>query len=318
MIGIVFEHPIWLAPLFSALEERHIPFRKIDLSSFAYDMRPSSILPLYVNRLSASSYQRHNQRAIALALSYFKFLTAHGAKVLNARNAHLEVNKVDQLLAFQQHGLPTPRTWVFNHREQLAHLPADFPFPLLIKPAQGGAGSLIQRFDRRDALRAGMHHIPVPPDDLMLAQEYIPPVHGYINRVEILDGKLLYALRVYPADNFNLCPADVCEVEASEGSQAQFFLQESLDADILDHILHVFTSLDLDFGSIEYLEGGDGVIYFYDLNLNSNYRTQLPGVGHFDPWGTLAEYLGAQLEALQRKEHGRHEQDRACQGRLAG
>ena len=52
----------------------------------------------------------------------------------------------------------------------------------------------------------------------------------------------------------------------------------------------------LDFGSIEFLTGPDGVDYFYDLNLNSNYRTQLPGVDHFDPWGTFADYLGAQLE----------------------
>src|SRR5262245_51078074 len=191
MIGIVFEHPTWLEPLFQALEARCIPFRKIDVSSFAYDMCQATVLPLYVNRLSASSYQRNHQRAIALALSYFKFLVAHGAKVLNYHNAHLEVNKVDQLLAFQQHGLTTPRTWVFNHPEQLTYLPADFCFPLLIKPAQGGAGSLILRFDSRPDMLAGLATVPIPPDALMLAQEYIQPVQGYINRVEILDGTLL-------------------------------------------------------------------------------------------------------------------------------
>ena len=35
MIGIVFEHPTWLAPLFSALKDRQIPFLKLDLSSFS-------------------------------------------------------------------------------------------------------------------------------------------------------------------------------------------------------------------------------------------------------------------------------------------
>src|SRR5262245_64149715 len=102
MIGIVFEHPTWLDPLFTALKARQIPFQKIDLSSFAYDMRHTEVLPLYVNRLSASSYQRNHQRAIALAFSYLKFLVAHGAKVLNYHHASLEINKVDQLLAFQQ------------------------------------------------------------------------------------------------------------------------------------------------------------------------------------------------------------------------
>jgi hypothetical protein len=121
-------------------------------------------------------------------------------------------------------------------------------------------------------------------------------VHGYINRVEILDGRLLYALRVYPTDNFNLCPADSCASEPTVASQAQFFLNEHLETAMVDRIVSLFRALALDFGSIEFLEGADGKNYFYDLNLNSNYRTQLPGVTAFDPWGTLAEYLGAQLD----------------------
>jgi hypothetical protein len=301
MIGIVYEHPTWLTPLFEALEKRHIPYRKLNLSSFAYEAGNSPVLPLYVNRLSASSYQRHNQRAVALSFSYFKFLAAQGAKILNFRNAHLEMNKADQLLAFRQHGLQTPRTWVFNDCTQLTHLPDDFPFPLLLKPAQGGAGSLIQRFDTRPALLAGLAYIPTPPDELMLAQEYIQPARGYINRVEILAGQLLYALHVYPADSFNLCPADACAaVDDGDASQARFLLNTRLDPTILAAIIRFFTSMELDFGSIEFLEGEDGTAYFYDLNLNSNYRTNIPGVDHFDPWGTLAEYLGVQLAAWHR------------------
>ena len=31
-------------------------------------------------------------------------------------------------------------------------------------------------------------------------------------RVEVLDGRYLYAIRIYtPGDSFNLCPADVCQ-----------------------------------------------------------------------------------------------------------
>jgi glutathione synthase/RimK-type ligase-like ATP-grasp enzyme len=297
MIGIVFEHPTWLAPLFEALEARRLPFKPIDVSRFAYDMQPDTVLPLYVNRLSASSYQRGNQRAIALALSYFTYLVARGARVLNSHNAHLEMNKADQLLAFQQHGLLAPRTWVFNDPEQLRFLPDDFPFPLLIKPAQGGAGSLIQRFDTRQELADGRASLPLPPDALMLAQAYIQPAQGFINRVEMLDGRPLYALKVYPAESFNLCPADACDLEHEAASSARFVLNDALDPAVVEPIRTLFRALQLDFGSIEFLEAADGRRYFYDLNLNSNYRTQLPGVERFDPWGTLADYLGAQLEA---------------------
>jgi hypothetical protein len=298
MIGILFEHPTWLTPLFDALDQRRLAYEKIDVSHFSYEMTPSAVLPLYLNRLSASSYQRHHQQAIACALSYMQWLTAHGARVLNAHNAHLEVNKVDQLLAFIQHGLRIPRTWVFNHVNQLPLLPKDFPFPLLVKPAQGGAGSLILRFDSWEALQEGTGAITAPPDGLMLAQAYVCPAEGYINRVEILGDQLLYALKVYPSDHFNLCPADACEVDVGAPSQAQFFLNETLDSALLDTILRFFVRLKLDYGSIEFLQGDDGHLYFYDLNLNSNYRTTLPGVQHFDPWGQLADYLAAQLPVV--------------------
>ncbi len=297
MLGLIFEHPIWLAPLFEALEQRGIPFQKIDVSRHAYDMHSATdVLPLYVNRLSASSYQRQHQGAVAFTLSYLKFLEARGARILNGRHAHLEVNKVDQLLAFQRYGLATPRTWIFNSLEQLETLPEAFPFPLLIKPAQGGAGSLIVRFDSRDELRHGAATIVPPPDQLMLAQAYIPPAERFINRVEVLGGNLLYALKVYPQESFNLCPADACDVDAGEQtSRAQFTLNDELAPDVRDDILRLFRDLDLDYGSIEFLTDDQGQHYFYDLNLNSNYRTQLPGVTNFDPWGKFADYLHEQL-----------------------
>lgn len=298
MIGIIFEHPTWLAPLFSALEQRHVPYTPLNVSNFSYALQASALLPLYVNRLSASSYQRQNQQAVACALNYMAFLVDQGATVLNARQAHLEVNKVAQMLAFTQHGLPTPRTWVFNHPEQLHHLPEDFPLPLLIKPSQGGAGGLIQRFDSRQALYAGAAALTFPPDGLMLAQEYIKPAQGYITRVEVLDGQCLYALKVYPHDNFNLCPADACSVETEMPSQAQFFLHDHVDTAILTTISRFFTALQLDFGSVEFLISEADDVYFYDLNLNSNYRTTLPGVEDFDPWGAFADYLVRRLHTL--------------------
>lgn len=220
---------------------------------------------------------------------------------MNGKNAHLEINKVDQLLAFQRHGLSIPRTWIFNSLDQLNALPEEFPFPLLVKPAQGGAGSLIVRFDSRNELQRGADSIIMPPDQLMLAQAYIPPAEGFINRIEVLGGELLYALKVYPQESFNLCPADACDVDAGEHtSSAQFLLNEQLDTDVRDDILRLFRALELDYGSIEFLTDDRGHNYFYDLNLNSNYRTQLPGVTGFDPWGHFADYLQAQL-AVARK-----------------
>ncbi len=49
-------------------------------------------------------------------------------------------------------------------------------------------------------------------DTTALVQEYIPADGGRIVRVEVLNGRYLYAIRVYSDDeSFNLCPADVCQ-----------------------------------------------------------------------------------------------------------
>ena len=50
-------------------------------------------------------------------------------------------------------------------------------------------------------------------DHTALVQEYIAADEGRITRVEVLNGRYLYAIRIYSSgDTFNLCPADVCQV----------------------------------------------------------------------------------------------------------
>ena len=53
------------------------------------------------------------------------------------------------------------------------------------------------------------------PDNLLLLQEYFPhdPEKGIV-RMEFLDGKLLYAMRVISHGRFNLCPSEVCNPTA--------------------------------------------------------------------------------------------------------
>ena len=36
-IGVLDEHPDWLDPLYSVFDERGIPYKKIDISTFSYN-----------------------------------------------------------------------------------------------------------------------------------------------------------------------------------------------------------------------------------------------------------------------------------------
>lgn len=293
MIGILYEHPNWLDPLFEALDRRSVPYGRVDLNTGVFDIEDVALLPLYVNRLSASSYDRGNQGAVSYGLTFIEHLMAAGARVLNGPSAHLEVNKVDQMRAFRSHGLPVPRTVAFNSTEALANTPGDFPFPAIVKPSQGGAGCLIMKFDTRAELLDSAHLISPPPDGLMLLQEFIAPIDDTTHRVEVLDGEILYTLLSRPGDTFNACPADG-DTEAG----ADFEIGDDPDPELSSQILAMFSSLRLDFGSAEFRIDDGGTPRFFDLNLNSNYHPSLPTGWPEGGWGRYADYLSKELRAV--------------------
>ncbi|MBI2215753.1 MAG: hypothetical protein HYU51_00500 [Candidatus Rokubacteria bacterium] len=85
-------------------------------------------------------------------------------------------------------------------------------FPVVVKPNVGGSGAGIVRFESRADLEARLATLDLGPDHTVLVQEYVEPRDGAIVRVEVLDGRALYAIRIVRSTGrFNLCPADICQ-----------------------------------------------------------------------------------------------------------
>jgi hypothetical protein len=127
--------------------------------------------------------------------------------------------------------------------------------------------------------------------------------------VEVLGGKFLYAINVYPADtSFNLCPADVCQTtEGLALSRSACALDAPKNgmrvegytppADIIDQVERIARRVQLDVGGIEYLvDDRDGKHYFYDINALSNFVADAPRVIGFDPFVKLVDYLVTRIE----------------------
>src|SRR5262249_5409589 len=102
-------------------------------------------------------------------------------------------------------------------RDQVLKASGELSFPILVKPNVGGSGALIERFDSRPDLEARAGALDFGPDGVALVQEFVESQDGAIVRVEVLDDRYLYAIRIVrPAFDFNLCPADICRLpEAS-------------------------------------------------------------------------------------------------------
>ncbi len=326
-IGILDEHPDWSARLCAELQLRRLPFEKIDHSNHAFDpgdrTRRYSVI---VNRTSPSSHRRGHGSVLFFAEPLLAHWQALGVPVINPVAAwRFEKSKALQLSLFERLGVGYPRTIVVNHRDQLLKASESVRFPAVVKPNVGGSGALIERFESRAELEARARALDFGPDGVALLQEYIEPADGAIVRVEVLDGRYLYAIRIVRTSaTFNLCPADICQTPvapagADHSSHVTAHLvaaaaprlappsQGACPADappglsvtrheapreIVAHVLTLVRAASIDVGGVEYLVSrADGRVYFYDINATSNFVANAPAVLGFDPTPRFADYI---------------------------
>lgn len=313
-IGILYEHPEWFTPLFAELDRRGIRYDRVLASELHFDPSERELpYALVVNRMSPSAYTRGHEHAIFASLSYLRFLDIMDVPVVNGVDAFsLELSKTAQIALLARLGLPFPATRVINTVQQARESARRLTFPLLVKPNIGGSGAKIQRFDSADQLAeaAAGGHLDLGIDHTALVQEYHPPVGGFIVRVEVLDGKFLYAIKVFPnpSAGFNLCPADICGTDVDMIAAKTLQVTAPVDLpktnlkvegytppqEIIENVLRLAQAARIDGGGIEYLiSERDGRLYFYDINALSNFVTDAPRVVGFDPVPVFVDYLVA-------------------------
>jgi glutathione synthase/RimK-type ligase-like ATP-grasp enzyme len=313
-IGILDEHPEWSRRLIDALDARRLPYEKIDHSSHSFDPRDHG--PHYavlVNRTSPSSHTRGHGGVLFYAEALLAHYESLGVPVINPVRAYrFEKSKALQLGLLERLGVRYPRAVVVNHPEQVLKAVDRIAFPLVVKPNVGGSGAGIVRFDSADELRAGLDQLTFGPDGTALVQEYIEPAEGAIVRVEVLDGRALYAIRIVRevADDFNLCPADICRVpppadalgacpvDARPGMTVTRF---DAPPDALETAVRLTREAGIDVGGVEYLVGArDGLTYFYDVNATSNFVADAPRVLGFDPYPAFVDAIVTRVRTSTR------------------
>ncbi|HEY0458954.1 MAG TPA: hypothetical protein VGC97_07345 [Pyrinomonadaceae bacterium] len=309
-IGIFFEHPEWFRPLFAALDERGLPYEKIDAANHSYN--PANVLkyPLFFNRMSASAYLRGHGNAIFYTRALLASLEGAGVRVINGYEAfQIEISKALQSALFASLGVKFPKTRVVNSVSQIIAATEDLQFPVIVKPNIGGRGAGIVKFDSLEELKAAADENPVDLgiDSTALVQEFVPKAGGHINRVETLGGKFLYALKIYPqGENFNLCPAEVCQTENQ--SAAEICLTDApktglkIEAftpppEIIETVERIVAAGKIDVGGVEYLtDERTGDSLFYDINALSNFVADAENIVGFNPHENLVDFLEKELE----------------------
>jgi biotin carboxylase len=309
-LAIFYEHPDWFRPLFAELDSRGINYLKLDASCHWYDPAVASTdFSLFFNRMSASAYLRGNGQGIFFTHDYLAHLEAVGVRVVNGSRAFaLETSKALQLQLLNALGLSFPKTRVVNCTDEILTAASQIGFPLLVKPNIGGRGAGIARFDSIEQLHTAIDEakLELGIDQTALVQELIPVRNGHITRVETLGGRFLYAIDIFTtSENFNLCPAEICQVESvpaflegrlSDAPNAGLKVKACTpQRSAIDAVEKIVAAAGIDVGGVEYItDDRDGRAVFYDINALSNFVADGPRVIGFDPHVQLVDFLEQQ------------------------
>ena len=311
-VHVIHENPDWTAPLFAALESRGIPYRDWNLGSgelAAFETAPQGV---FYNRMSASSHTRGNRYAPEMTAGVLAWLEAQGRRTLNGRAAlNLEISKLVQYAALRRAGLAVPDTVAATTADGVTEAFSRFDGkPVITKHNRAGKGLGVQLFRGRKALSDYVNGADFEPsvDGITLVQRYIAAPDQTITRVEFIGRKLAYAVRVDTSNGFELCPADVCALDASTcmaDAEPRFafevidgFGESALGASLVPRMQAVMASEGLDVAAFEFILDADGTPYVYDINTNTNYNSDAEARAGVSAMGLLADHLGAELRAV--------------------
>src|SRR5467141_3094248 len=318
-IAIYYEHPDWFRPLFHWLDERGVPWVKIDARFHQYNVAANDReYSLLFNRMSPSAWQRGAGHCIFYTLNYLAHLEEKGVRVVNGSRAFThETSKALQLALLERLGLPYPRARVINHPSQAITAAETVGYPLIVKPNIGGSGAGIKRFSSRDELQAAVNegslHFGI--DNTALVQECFTARDGIITRVEVLGGKYLYAIQIHiTGETFDLCPADICKSTKGEeltriacpvDAPKTGMTVETFEAPrhVIKHVELIMQKAGIEVGGVEYVfDEHSGRQIYYDINALSNFVADPERMLGFNPYGRLADFLIEEARVHETKQ----------------
>jgi len=138
-------------------------------------------------------------RCLATSRSLYttKFADAYGVPVVNSpRTAQVCADKVQNSLALERAGVPTPTTEVAFTKDAALEAVEEFGYPCVLKPVIGSWGRLMAKLDSRSAAEAVLEHKEVLghyEHKVFYVQEFVEKP-GRDIRVVAADGKPIAAM----------------------------------------------------------------------------------------------------------------------------
>ena len=306
-IYVIHEHDGWMEPLRAALAERELPFEEWHLDQGRLDLSASPPAGVFYNRMSASSHTRGHRYAPEYAGAVLAWLEGHGRRVVNSGRAlQLEISKVAHIRYTSVIGVKMCHLTISICEAEFIKSAGTFYGPFITMHNRAGMCIGVLLFHDADALEGYLKFadFEAPIDGITLIQEYIEEPEPLFTRIEFVDARYLYAVRVDTSQGFELCPADACRADdqfcpADGANSGLFEIPKDFESPLIEPYRRFLIANGIEIAGVEFILDGDGVAYTYDINTNTNYNPEAEMRAGVSGMGAIADFLGRELASLE-------------------
>ena len=306
-VFLLHENKEWSEPLEIAVNEIDVPYKNWYMVDRLINM---SVIPpngVFYNRMSASAHTRGHTHIPELTSGLLAWLESNKRRVINGSNAiRLELSKMVQYSALKDVGIKVPRTIAATNNGGILDASEVLGYPIITKHNRGGKGLGVKLFYNKIELKDYLYGDNFEPsiDGITLIQDYIKAPESSITRVEFVDQKLLYALRVDTSDGFKLCPADSCEIDQGIGksfvikpkvkpkfSIIDDFAISATAQKLVPRMERLMKTVGIEVAAFEFILDKNNNAFVYDINVNTNYNKQVEKRSDVSGFTALANFL---------------------------
>ena len=285
-IGILFESHEWSSiALRDYIQEEGIEVKLIDLEE-NFKLDNISKYYIIVNRVFASAQFRGHHKSLVVVEKILEEVKDNNIELINSYQAHFyEVSKELSTNKLASLGFSVPEIYdSFTEEEDLDY--DLIQYPCVMKPDCGGRTNYTYILEDQSELRAALEEVE-NCELKFIIQQYIPPVKGYITRMEVVANECYSVLKRYVV----------------EGGLSAYNLGSDYDSyqdcppEIINTALEAMEELDMELGSLDIIESKDD-FYIIDVNSVSNFAPENIEMFGFNLIKDTAHYIVKRYKQL--------------------
>lgn len=243
---------------------------------------------LYVNRVFPSADMRDNKNSLKITKGFLELLSGNNIPVINSYNAFLyDCSKSRTYDILNKHGFKIPDYICLNSKRVTPVKEEWKNKPVVLKKDCGGRSfelEILKYWRPADNLTDKLSN------DIWVVQEYIHPEKGYVTRVEVINNKIMAVLKRYIGRRGI----------SSYSTASKYEIYKNCPEQILENSVNIMKTLEIEMGSMDFIETESGKFYLIDVNATSNFTPDYIPLLGFDPIKKMTDYVLTKYKSLGR------------------